>query len=58
MCQYCGCEIKGEALLVKDDNDVEIRFCDEECAIYYFQEQRQKNFRTWVNIKPEPLIFS
>lgn len=50
MCSYCGNKLNEEPVeLFLDDYSVQL--CDEECAIYYFQEQQQKGFQSWVKIK-------
>lgn len=50
MCSYCGNKLSATPVeLYFEDNMVQL--CDEECAIYYFQEQQQKGFQSWVKIR-------
>lgn len=50
MCVYCGSILNGEAIeITLDDNIVHV--CDEECAIYYYQEMQQQHFRSWVKYR-------
>ncbi len=50
MCTYCGSLINGDAIeLVYNDRTIQL--CEEECAIYYYQEQQQRHFQTWVKIR-------
>lgn len=50
MCYYCGNQFNGESieLIV---NDVPLYFCHKDCIIQYYQEQQERNFRSWVNFR-------
>lgn len=57
MCSYCGNHLNGEALEMEYENNV-IRLCDEECAIYFFQEQQQTHFQSWISIPRKNILQS
>lgn len=50
MCSYCGTLLNGDSLEMMFENDI-VHLCDEECAIYYLQEQQQRHFQSWVKIR-------
>lgn len=50
MCTYCGCQLDDDHIEMIYEDDV-IHLCDEECAIFYMQEQQQTHFQTWVKFR-------
>lgn len=50
MCSYCGNKLNATPVELYLEGDV-VQLCDEECAIYYFQEQQQKGLQSWVKIR-------
>lgn len=50
MCKYCGTKIQDEPIELQH-NENTIHLCDEECAIFFYQEQQQRNFQSWVKIR-------
>lgn len=50
MCQYCGSRLYDDSLEFVFDNNL-IHVCDEECAVYYYQEQQQRGLQSWVKIR-------
>ena len=50
MCSYCGARLNADSLNMVYENDV-VYLCDEECAIYYYQEQQQRSLQSWVKIR-------
>lgn len=50
MCIYCGSYLNSDSLEMVYADDI-IHLCDEECAIYYHQEQQQRSLQSWVKIR-------
>jgi ribosomal protein L24E len=51
MCVYCGKEILEEKAVELVAGDKAVYTCDEECAIYFHQEQQERHFQTWIRIE-------
>lgn len=50
MCIYCNKKIDGEPIEIVV-NEVPLQFCNDDCIIQYHQEQQERNFQSWVNIR-------
>ena len=50
MCTYCGHSINGSAVELQENENL-VRLCDEECAVFYYQEQQERNFQSWIKIR-------